>query len=354
MDAEYFESFTPTEISTHIQMADQVDVDHRVLVRVARLRDDEFDIVIVGYDYPSGLSILSGLMSAFGLDIRAGEIYSFSREASRKSSAALIVDVLKVAAVSVEAFDEARQREFESELMALTELLASGSQAEARERLNRFLIERIEKMGEALAGLTAPVELTFNNELSKDWTVMEARSLDAFAFLYATSNALAMRGIYIHRVRIRSEKGQASDQFFIVNRWNRRVESESEQQRLRMTVSMIKGFTHFLPEAPDPAGALRHFDQFLDKLIEISEDASPDGTFAFLASSEGMTMLAHLLGSSDFLWDDLLRIHFSELLPLLEQFVRAKLEPGPRFKAALREELRDRLSEGNTLEAVSY
>ena len=349
MDADYFESFSPAEISTHIQMCARVNADHRILVRIAPLGEAEFDIVIVGYDYPSGFSILCGLVSAFGLDIRTGEIYSFSRQALRKGSG-LIVDILKVVARPGESFGESRQREFESELQALTELLASDSQAEARERLNRFLIERIEKMGEALHGLTAPVELTFNNDISSDWTLMEARSLDSFAFLYAISNALAMRGIYIHRVKIRSEGDQAADQFFIVNRWNRRVESESEQQRLRLTVSMIKEFTHFLPEAPDPASALRHFDQFLDKLIEMSEDTYPDHTIAFLASNEGMTMLAHLLGSSDFLWNDLLRIHFTELLPVLEKFGREKLEPGSLFKAGLREELRGRLSQGMTLE----
>ena len=85
-------------------------------------------------------------------------------------------------------------------------------------------------MGEGLVGLIAPVELTFNNQISPDWTLMEARSLDAFALLYALSNALSMRGINIHRVKIRSERGQATDRFFIVNRWNRKVEDIGEQQ----------------------------------------------------------------------------------------------------------------------------
>ena len=35
-----------------------------------------------------------------------------------------------------------------------------------------------------------------------------------------------------------------------------------------MAVEMIKQFTRFLPEAPDPAKAMRHFDQFLDKIAE--------------------------------------------------------------------------------------
>lgn len=350
MDDDYFETFPPSEISTHLQIASKVDSDHRVLTRITPLSGNEFEILIVGYDYPSGFAILCGLLSAFGLDIRTGDIYSFSKPSQKRSSSGLIVDILKVASKQNEVFDEGKQQEFETELRALTELLNSGSHAEARERLNRFLIERIEKMGERLLGLVATVDLRFNNELSPDWTLMEARSLDAFAFLYAISNAMAMRGIYIHKARIRSEGTQAIDQFYIANRWSRKVESNSEQQRLKMTVSLIKEFTRFLPEAPDPAVALRHFDQFLDKLIEVSEDNYPDHTIAFLASSEGMTMLAHLLGSSDFLWNDLLRIHFLELLPVLETFGKTKLKPGPSLKAALRDELRKRLTEASTLE----
>jgi [glutamine synthetase] adenylyltransferase / [glutamine synthetase]-adenylyl-L-tyrosine phosphorylase len=349
MDDDYFESFTPEEVAFHVQLSSRVDADHRVLVRIASTQEHDFEVIIVGYDYPSGFSLLCGLVSAFGLDIRAGEIHSFSKQ-SGKGMAGRIVDVLRVTTKPGETFDSLRQREFERELRTLVDLLASGSLTEARERLNRFLIERIEKMGEGLGGLVSPVSLTFDNASSGQWTMMEVRSEDTFGFLYAISNALAMRGIYIHKVRIRSEEGEAQDQFSIVNRWNKKIEEPRDQQRLQMAVSMIKEFTRFLPEAPDPGAALRHFDQFLDKLIEVSEDAYPDRAIAFLASSRGMSMLAHLLGSSDFLWDDLLLVHFSELLPVLEEFSTRKLEPGLSSREALRRELRDRLEHDATFQ----
>ena len=145
------------------------------MLHIAAPNEGEFDIVIVGYDYPSGFSILCGLLSAFGLDIRAGEIYSFSKQ-SAKGSPGRIVDVLKV---TLKPGEEFRRSQTDSNLSrnsgTLTELLASGSHAEARERLNRFLIESIEKMGEGLVGLVAPVDLTFDNQISSDWTLMEVR-----------------------------------------------------------------------------------------------------------------------------------------------------------------------------------
>src|SRR6185295_4744768 len=101
-----------------------------------------------------------------------------------------------------ETFDEAKQREFVQELQTFAYLLATGAIDQARERLNRFLTERIERMNEELSGLLSPIEIDFNNQISTDWTVMEARSQDTFGFLYAISNALAMQDTYIHKVKI--------------------------------------------------------------------------------------------------------------------------------------------------------
>ena len=89
---------------------------------------------------------------------------------------------------------------------------------------------------------------------------------------------------------------------------------------------MIKQFTHFLPEAPDAAKAMRHFDQFLDKM---AEERSPDHILSFLAEKEGMNQLAHLLGSSDYLWDDFLGIRFNDLLPILRDLNQSSIRPDP-------------------------
>ena len=327
MDDDYFATFSPQEIATHIRMSCELNREHPVQVQFTSRpagSGGEFDIVIVGFDYLSEFSIFCGLLSAFGLDIRAGNIYSFaktSRPLPRK-----IVDVFAVDIKPGEIFDEAKQRELEQDLQTLARLLAADAIDDAREWLNRFLTERIEKMNEELSGLLSPVEIRFDNRLSPDWTVMEAHSEDAFAFLYAISNALAMRGIYIHKVKIRSIDQQVRDQFFIADRWGRKIEDRREQERLRMAVAMIKQFTRFLPEAPDPAKAMRHFDQFLDK---VAEEESPDRIISFLAGREGMNVLAQLLGSSDFLWNEFLRIHFADLLPVLEDFTKPELQPGP-------------------------
>ncbi len=315
MDDDYFTTFSPEEVAAHIRMASRLDAKRRIQVRITPhgTGGGEFDIVIAGFDYLSEFSVFCGLLSAFGLDIESGDTFSFSKDGH--SSPRKIVDAFYVRSKPGETFDDIRQREFETELQSLAEQLASGAFQEARESVNRFLTERIERMNEELTGLLSLIDIRFDNDLSADWTVMEARSEDTFAFLYAISNALAMRDVYIHKVKIRSAGRQARDEFFIADRWGRKIEDSREQEMLRMAVAMIKQFTGHLPEAPDPAKAMRHFDQFLDKM---AEDENPAHVINFLAEKQGMNLLAHLLGSSDFLWDEFLSIHFKELLPILE------------------------------------
>ncbi len=365
MDEDYFAIFSLEEICGHLMMSRELDPEHPVQCKITPRGEGQFDIIIVGFDYLSEFSIFCGLLSAFGLDIHAGNIYSYTRQVSeerrsqprttrlapknmrRRPLASRIVDVFRVQFNSSEGFDEGRQRDFEKELQTLVGMLAAGSSELARDRLNRYLTERLEKMNEQLSGLLSPIEVRFDNQTSPEWTVMDVHSQNAFAFLYAFSNALAMRGIYIHKVKIRSEGSDVRDQFFIADRWGRKIENEMEQERLRTAVVLIKQFTRFLPEAPDPARAMRHFDQFLDK---IAEEHISDRYVSFFTGKEGMNLLAHLLGSSDFLWDDFLRMHFKELLPILtnlKDFAKIELKPG---KQALRHQLDAQLEQTATFE----
>ncbi|HEY2384138.1 MAG TPA: hypothetical protein VGK48_23430 [Terriglobia bacterium] len=333
MDDDYFARFSADAISGHIRMSAQLTAREPVQVEIAHRQETpgEFDIVVAGFDYLSEFSILCGLLSAFGLDIEAGDIYSFRKDATGRQRK--IVDVFHVRAGPNLPFNEARRQQFIDGLKGFARLLATGDLQEPRERLNRFLVESIERMDEPLSGLLSPIDIEFDNRTSDDWTVMKTRSKDAFALLYAVSNALAMRGIYIHKANIRGSESGVYDHFFIADRWGKKIENSHDQERLKIGIAMIKEFTGFLPAAPDPPKALRHFDQFIDKLAEAH---FPDHVVSFLAKKDGMNVLAHLLGSSDYLWDDFLGIRFSDLVPILEDLEHTPLDPD---LAALRRSL---------------
>jgi UTP:GlnB (protein PII) uridylyltransferase len=123
MGEDYLAAFSPEAIATHIRMASALDDDQRVRVLIIPRGEGEFDITIVGFDYLAQFSLFCGLLSAFALDIRTGDIYSFSKQ----SLSSKVVDVFSVALKHGETFDETKQREFEQELRRLAQLLAEGS-----------------------------------------------------------------------------------------------------------------------------------------------------------------------------------------------------------------------------------
>ena len=340
MEDDYFTTFAPAAVATHLRMASALNIDAPVHVLVTPQENNEFDIVIVGFDYLGQFAIFCGLMSAFALDIRAGDVYSFTK----RSRSSKVVDVFRVALIPGETFDDAQQTEFVTELQTVTRLLAGGSIQEARTRLYRFLTERIEKLHQPLGGLMSPLSLVFDNRARDDRTVMEVESEDTFAFLYAVSNALSLRGIYISSVSIRSIANRTHDQFVVSDHTGRKIREGLDQERLTLAVRMIKQFTRFVTEAPDPAKAMHHFDQFLDRLVGLGDDSLYDRTLSLLSRSEGMSRLARVLGSSDDLWDNFLGIHFAEMVPLIEG------DSIPADRAAMQRELRVSLDQASAEE----
>jgi glutamate-ammonia-ligase adenylyltransferase len=343
MEAEYFATFPPALVATHLRMLAELTPDVPVQMRIEPQENGEFEIVIVGFDHLGQFSMFCGLMSAFGLDIRAGDIYSFTR----RSQSSRVVDVFRVAPICAGTFEDVQQHEFANELLGFMRLLADGAIQDARTRLYRFLTERIEKLNEPLGGLLSPLTLVFDNQTRADRTVMKVLSEDTFAFLYAVSNALSMRGVYISSVRIRSADHHTHDEFVISDQSGSKIREGLEQERLTLAVRMIKQFTRFVTEAPDPAKAMHHFDQFLDKLVELGDGAFHDRALSLLSRSEGMSRLARLLGSSDDLWDNFLRIHFAELLPLIEK------DSVPSDRAMMQQELRTPLQQASDVEQRS-
>ncbi|HET9846610.1 MAG TPA: hypothetical protein VFQ02_12705, partial [Nitrospira sp.] len=281
---------------------------------------------------------------AFGLNIDEGRIYT-SAEAEMPSDVAdarqpwrrrtakgrpglsrkKIVDVFHVRPVPGASFTAPRQRELAAELKRVVQLLDDNRIEDARQQVNRQLIEQLSKRRSAFSGLLHPVRITFDNDRSPTDTVMDIQSNDTPAFLYAFANALAMRNIYISKAQFANEAGTLHDRFFVRNRYGQQIVDPAAQQELRVTAVLIKQFTHALTWAPDPAKALEAFDQFLDLIVDQSRHSIQASTLKFLQEKRTLPVLARLLGASDFLWEDFLRRQHGNLLPLLHDYQRSPL-----------------------------
>ena len=218
-------------------------------------------------------------------------------------------------------------------------LLDAARFDEARQAVNRQLVEYLGQRRSSFSGLLHTVHITFDNSQSPTDTVMDIQSDDTPAFLYAFANALAMRNIYITKAQFEIENGKLHDRFYVRNRHGQKLTDPVDQQHLRLTAVLIKQFTHALTWAPDPAKALEAFDQFLDLTVQETKGKAQQQALAFLSDKKTFPLLARLLGTSDFLWEDFLRRQHGNLLPLLQDYRDAPLI---KPRAALRKEL-DRL-----------
>lgn len=355
MDGDYLAENPPPAIARHIQLAARLDLDHPVHLACEPLTDGTFELTIVAYDYFSEFAVICGLLSAYGLDIREGRIYTsadstaappprspsgpFRKRSSQRPglSRKKIVDVFHVAPMPTVSFGAHEQGRLAQHLDEMIRLLDAQRTEEARHRVNRRLVETLDRVRSRFSGLLHPIRIEFDNQ-SPTETVMDIRSVDTPAFLYAFANALAIRGIYVRKARVHQHGAELHDRFFVRSRHGGTIDDPAEQQELKMTATLIKQFTHFLTWAPDPAKALDHFDRFLDQLLEGRRSGR---ALDFLKEKKTLTTLAKLLGTSDFLWEDFLRRQHTNLLPMLESYDQMPLI---RPKAELTRELRKRLS----------
>jgi glutamate-ammonia-ligase adenylyltransferase len=356
MDPEYFERFQPDTIARHIQLAGRLTPDHPCELSVVDKRAGRSEISIVAYDYFSEFAALCGVLSAFGLNIEEGRIYTFMgagpspRREGRPAdgrpkgrpglSRKKIVDVFLVHPLDHEGFFAPQHNALRQTVGEIVQLLDAGRFEEARQYVNRRLVERLDKQRSAFTGLLDTVEITFDNSQSPTDTIMDIQSDDTPAFLYALANALAMRNVYITKAQIECHGGKLHDRFFVRNRDGQKLLDPADQQQLRLTAVLIKQFTHALTWASDPAKALASFDQFLDLIVKDHGKTGKNRSLDFVSNKKSFPLLARLLGASDFLWEDFLRRQHDNLLPLLTDYQDAPLI---RPQAALRKEL-DRLA----------
>ncbi|MCS6897488.1 MAG: hypothetical protein NZM29_05890 [Nitrospira sp.] len=368
MDSDYFLHFEPSTIAHHVGLVAQLAPDHPCEVVIADQNGGRITVTIVAYDYFSEFAVICGLLSAFGLNIEEGRIYTFSEQSASalprsQGGAGLrlsprskarpgltrkkIVDVFVVRQGEGAQFGPEERRRFTTELTDLLKRLDAGLYIEARRAVNRQLVERLGKRRGSFSGLLHTVHITFDNSRSPTDTVMDIQSDDTPAFLYAFANALAMRNIYVSKAQVESIGSKIHDRFFVRNRYGHKLLDHAEQEQLRLTAVLIKQFTHALTWAPNPAKALDSFDQFLDLVVQ-DQSRGAKKALSFVSDKKSFPLLARLFGASEFLWEDFLRRQYNNLLPLLKNY---RDEPLIKPPTVLRKELNAVVNKAKTDEA---
>ena len=347
MEPSYAQTFDTDEIERHAMLLERVSAEHFINVDACPLEDGNWQVTIVGYDQPTLLSMICGLLFVYGFDIAAGYVFTAEQVAAGRESGTesartpksagtrRFVNVFVVRPPLEDILPEVWNR-YESDLTDLLQLVCQGKRPQAQGKLAKRVAGALRDTPDSAATLL-PVEIDINNDVSSRLTVLAIRAEDTTGFLYELTNALSLAGVNIERMVVRSEGNLVDDILYVNDAQGEKLTDEQQLQELRAAVVLIKHFTHLLPRSPNPEAALLHFRDFLEQLFQ-----QPDwlDELSSLERFDVLDALARLLGVSNFLWEDFLRLQHANLFPVVrDPEALAVRKPRGRLEQELRSQI---------------
>ncbi len=345
----YQDLFDGPTVARHVQLLERLGHDREVCIDARTSGDDRCELTIVGYDHLGELSLMCGLLFVYGYNIDAGHVFTGDEVPSTRSRPGsgerlrkyVNVFYLKTADGAV---SDSNWRHYEAELSQLVGLLKLGQRGEAQGRMAK-------RVAAALAPSTPtappllPVEIDIDNEADPTATVLEIRGGDTVGFLYELTNALSLTGISIDRMQIHSAGREVVDTLHVTDVHGRKITDLQRQLEIRAAIVLIKHFTHLLPSSPNPEAALLHFGELTEQLFR---QPGWIDSLSRLQQSDVLNALVQLLGVSDFLWHDFLKLQHANLFPVVTDLAALQEQ---RTKGDLEQSLDKELSQTADLNA---
>jgi glutamate-ammonia-ligase adenylyltransferase len=338
MPLSYITAFSEAEIEYHATLVEQLDQDNLVKVEAKPLDQTYWEVTLVGYDYLGQLSLICGLLFVYGFNIVDGKVFSYgpavtspastralaAQRHRRKKRSSLstptqkqdnrrkIVDVFTVRPVQASP-NRVHWQDYADDLNILVKSLHENKQREAQGKLAKRVAVALRDLT-SLSDTLYPIDIEIDNESSERHTVLRIKAPDTIGFLYEFTNALALHGINIRGVTVNSVGNWVQDTLYVTDTQRNKITAPRKQRELRVATALIKHFTHLLPQSPNPELALLHFREFVGQLF--TRPDWPD-EMTSLEKPEVLNTLARLLGVSDFLWNDFLRMQYENLFPVV-------------------------------------
>ena len=349
MEPSYVSTFSEVEIADHAKLVAQLSPQNIVAVKAQDQENGLTRVTIVGFDRLGDLSIICGLLFVYGFDIVSGDVFTneqmtpVGRDGKQGGdSARKFINVFSVRPPLGVVLPEVWPR-YRDDLVNLLTLLSEKGSRVAQGLLAKRVAGALRDAPEVTASLY-PVEIEIDNELSPRHTVLHIRSEDTTGFLYELANALAMSGVNVQRVTISSYANRVFDTLHVTDSNGAKITDEKRQRELRAAIVIIKHFTHLLPRSPNPESALIHFRELLEQLFRQDNWVEQVSS---LEHTDVLDALARVLGVSDFLWEDFLRLQHDNLFPVVTN-VAGLVDRKPKDQLA--EELTRELADAPDLE----
>ena len=328
LPADYFDRFPTARVLAHAAAAADAEPLH--LLREPSDRD--VALTVITRDVVGLFSYIAGLLGAEGFNIAHGQIY--------RGANGLTIDTFG-GTIPTEP-DPWDWLDRTGALLAQTLADLWTPQAD-----HDVIRERVaERVGSAIrrralkASRLMPMELRIRRDDRRIYVRVE--STDTPFFLYSLGTALHLHAFSIESLKIDTRDDHIRDELVL-----RTVRGASptalDEQRLRMAVLVTKQFSHALAAAPDPRLAFTRFEDLVQRVAETDE---PGHLPELLSQPAIQRDLARLLGASDFLWEDFIRLQYENLVPMLDASQRTRLlsTPSDELGPVLRGQLVDAVS----------
>lgn len=325
-EPSYANLFSKEQLAQHNRLLKSISDDTLVDMEVVQKNGDEWEVTIVGIDQLGTLSITAGLLFVYGFDIISGNVFTgdateellrLTGHKKKKVRASQPTDRRFIIVLNVRYPENPATKEiwnaYLTDLQRLTTMLEEGNSNHAQGDLARRVAKAVQDVSETRDRLVQ-IDIHFDNEKSDDFTLLDISAEDTPGFLYELANGLASNGIRIHRVVVQSVGTDVADTLYVTDTDGNKIRDETRLQELQVAIVLIKHFTHLLPSSPNPESALLHFREFLEQLFS-QDDWTEE--LAKLEESRVLNALAKVLGVSNFLWEDFIRLQHSNLFPVL-------------------------------------
>jgi len=350
---DYFRSFALEDICQHLRGLARLSAEQPVVVQSIS-REDLLELTILAFDYPGAFSLIAGVLSSSGFSIQSGQVFTY-RAAPGDAGRRRIVDTF-LGQVDTDLSREEWLALFRQRLREVFGILEQGGDDaghRARSRVNEWVADRLALLSdEEKAPVLYPVELTVSVQAERA-TRLHVRAQDTPFFLYTLSNALALYGVSIERIKIRTVLGRVDDEIFVVDSRGKAITDPDELERLKLSVLLTKQFCYFLDRSPDPSVAMDRFEQVLADIIRTPRAKK---FLELISDPDAMGDLARLLGTSDFLWEDFIRMQYESLIPILKSHIPGTplAIPPEKIRQALEDELVTALAEAVVASAADW
>lgn len=331
LDERYYQRFDVTAISRHLSMIAALNAKTPVMIDVKSEKGNLVAITICSYDYPAVFSIISGLMSSMGFDIRAGGIHTYTKSKAVRSPQPIkhLNQRKQLGSYRRKIIDHFSgylsgrlpltkwKETFIDELQKIIGLLETNQTDKAKHLVNDKVASQLNNLQLEQQSILFPVEIEVDN-LHPQFTRLKVISEDTPFFLYAFSNALNLHNLAIEHIKIKTTGRRVEDIIDVVDRYHQKIEDEFLLNQVKLSLLLTKQFTYFLAQAPDPYAALSRFDYLVEEIVNKPQT---DEWTAMIGSPWMMEELAKVLGASDYLWEDMIRQQYETLLPMLQPAV---------------------------------